>query len=306
MAQNDVICIIEPRETVKNALLQALRAEKIVSKVITYTSLQQALMELRSGQRADIVFVSHHFQQEDVLDFISTAKNIRTTMDSAFVLVMDQQKQTSMHVAKQVLKGADAFLSYPFNIETVQITVRIALGLKTQRLQARVAIASKMLLASAEEQLTFIAYDAKFRKSNLLLTNELKEVREIIHAFKTNEEQDVYFTVLMNLFSKSLPIQEFVECIPVSTRCSGFAPEADPIIQQLLSEDFKVRLNILMKLDDSHSDNSPYETYIRRCLEDAKPACRMHARSLLSKIESAQRTPQSAVTEAHEIHKTAG
>ena len=270
MTYHNAVLLIEPRDIVRAALLQAIRSERAVQKAFANASLGQALRDVREGQSSDVVFISNRFAQKDVLHFISAAKNCNATRDSAFILLIDQAARTNLALAKQLLKGMDGFLSFPFSAEMVQATIRTALVVKAQRMQTRVALASTMILAGVLDQLDYLTYDAIHRGKPLLLSSELVNARGTINAF-THDELPIYFDALLELSLQAKAPLDFVEFDPPrDNRIYSGNPMIQMTLEKLTSPDYRIRLDGLSEVDRHPESMLPYIGVIR-ALKQPRP-----------------------------------
>ena len=283
----DSILLIEKDSQIRSRLVQAARAEKRVSHVLAADSLPNALRLLRENEGGDIIFMSHSFNPHETMEFVMAAKNTKHGRDAAYIGKIQNENLGKTGMAEQLLKGMDGFLSAPFTTEMVQSSIVLAGKIKFRKLISRVAVANRLILTDFMRHLDYATYDAKFRKTTVKIPESVYQGSGIIRTY-CEQEQAVYFQILLEMFSNVSPPNHFLHSNVNSVGQGHISFETDHsfILSALADADWQKRAQAIDKISRMDAMNQMFIPELTTLLSDANASCRRKAKLTLSKIRS--------------------
>ena len=187
---------LDIRMRVKQALLSVYHFI-MISHV---NSLHEARELMNGEDRIDIIVVSYRFDDSEILDLISDAKDTLQGCDAAFLLLVSEHNKGNGRMANCMIEGADCFLSEPFTVEELVHTTAIARQINHQKRIAREVIVIKLLvrdLARHIDILAFLNSTQRTCKKTIHKLQEMAAVRDKLHP----ESISYYYDALINVFS---------------------------------------------------------------------------------------------------------
>ena len=161
-----------------------------------------------SKQRVDVIFISNRFDSNEVAAFISSAKQINSTQDAAFVMLMRAQDKESAAVATSVLGGADGLLFEPYSVDQLQEITALADKVRKERSGAREEAALRFLLSDIINQIDQIAY---LKGCAFETGPSVKKLKDMCSVFQSlsDESKSVYQNLAIDTF-ESAPLPKLV------------------------------------------------------------------------------------------------
>jgi len=138
--------IIDSNVSKRMQLKQATTSLALFKATIQMSELNEALNKFDHGQPLDIVFLSNRFTDEQIKDFVSTAKPKKTFAECAFILVVESGKNDNGNLPRYLLLGIDGFLLEPYSVDRLIETSKIAAKVKKDRSQQRIKAAVEILI----------------------------------------------------------------------------------------------------------------------------------------------------------------
>ncbi len=166
-------------------------------------SLEEALSKLQTMDSADTIFIAEKFAQEDVMRFIKSAKELKSSLDAAFILVVSPRENLSQEIARFLVGGVDGVLCEPYSVDQFNEIVNIATRVRKERSAAREAGAIRFLLSQISEQISILAQLKAHGVSSL---RENRKLVEMCQVFKSIDEAKrlQYHAIAMDIFEKAV------------------------------------------------------------------------------------------------------
>jgi response regulator RpfG family c-di-GMP phosphodiesterase len=166
-----------------------------------------ALRVLSEGREWDTVFISAKLEPSQIAEFINQAKQTRGGRDSAYILVIGAQDQSSSAVAGHVLAGADSFLCEPYSVDSLQEISLLSSTIKQQRLRERQEGAVRLLVDDIIRTLDAVSLSLYLGQPPGHAIRDLKDLGSAIQNL--NEEwRSVFYTELISRTEKlSAPVR---------------------------------------------------------------------------------------------------
>lgn len=180
-------------------LKTATAAVGTFSSVIQHSELRAAHSALTAEEGIDVVFISTRFSREEVREFVRHAKASQNGQDSAYVLLLGQDKQDASLIAGSVLEGLDGFLFEPYSVEGLQEIVKLAAKVRAERAKAREGVAIGLLVREVMAQLDLVASLKKAGASAAISTKALHETCSVLRSLE-GESMQVYLDTAVNMF----------------------------------------------------------------------------------------------------------
>ena len=171
-------------------------------KVQLISTLGEATKRVESGETTDVIFVSHGFEQDDVIDFIKTAKETKAAQDAAYILVLRTSEQDSTTVAQNVMIGADGLLFEPYSVDQLVEITELAARVKAERSQGREEAAIRFLLTDIMRQVDLIAYLKSCGYDVGRGIKRFKQMCKVLDALEA-DAREIYYRVAIEMFSEA-------------------------------------------------------------------------------------------------------
>lgn len=172
-------------------------------KVHQASRLKECMDRLKSGgDRADVIFLSYRFDRSEVVAFIEEAKQIPSSQDAAYVLVLRTQDQDSSTIASNVLGGADGMLFEPYSVDQLIEITALAAKVRKERSAFREEAALKFLLSDVMNQIDQIAYLKSCEHETGVSIKKLKEMCTVFRALQ-GESLVNYLRIAVDTFEEA-------------------------------------------------------------------------------------------------------
>ncbi|MCB0343826.1 MAG: hypothetical protein KDD66_01845 [Bdellovibrionales bacterium] len=173
--------------------------------VFAVNSLRDGLVFLQNGRKADVVFLSHRLDHEEMVEFIDGAKKTTVGEDCAYIRVLKPSDKKAEKVAEQLLEGADGMLYEPFCVADLTIIVKIAAEVKRQNAIRRLSAATALLLGNAIEAIDYRAAALSVGAEHMPYPTELKHAFRMFKDMPKEEEAAFYDVVVERFISIKTP-----------------------------------------------------------------------------------------------------
>lgn len=192
-----------------------MRLKQATTQVIYFGSVLQAgkIKECAdkiavSKQKVDVIFLSYRLDSAETAAFIAQAKQIPSTQDAAFVMMMRSKDQESSTVASTVLSGADGLLFEPFSVDQLTEITVLAAKVKKERSSQREEAALKFLLSDVINQIDQVAY---LKSCNYETGPSVKKLKDMCTVFQAlpPESKDLYTRLVIDVF-EAAPLPKLV------------------------------------------------------------------------------------------------
>ena len=152
--------VISPVADSRRSLLRLLTSNAEYHETYSINEIEGATSYLQTNQKLNLIFISAAYGEQNVADFIETARATRACADCAFVLLLNNGDRNTLAVANHMMIGIHAFLSEPYAYTTVENTARLAQAVRLQSSGDRMKAATGLLLTEILEGSTAGAQDA--------------------------------------------------------------------------------------------------------------------------------------------------
>jgi DNA-binding NarL/FixJ family response regulator len=282
--------VIDPTPQGREAVLQAIHFQKVVSRVTAYRSLEEALIAIRAEKKADIVFVSAMFPQRELGEFVGSAKQTKSGRDGAYILIFEDSV-SRVALAKSLLQGTDGFVVAPFSANDMHNALLTAENVRQRNMQSRVETAVTQIIDVLSSEISFVARDRALGKKSSFKGSAL-DAADILRTF-TEEEARVYFELLVP-FLERLPAP-----LPFLTDRRTEVAEAsdtnvESLIEGLKDPTGRVRAHAAKALGTLGKRAAPAIPYLSELLKDSNALCRHRAQQALEAIERSEKDEKSA------------
>lgn len=178
--------IVDPDIDSRMRLKQATTAVHNFGKVYQLNTPKEALEKLCSGERADVIFVSHRFDEGMVKDFIAEGKKSQGGQDAAYILVLKAKDQGGSVVAQSMLMGVDGMLFEPYSVDQLVEITQLASRVRKERSDARAEAAIKILVNEMMNHLDAVAGNLA---KDLEAGRSVKSLKDAAATIPTDPEQ---------------------------------------------------------------------------------------------------------------------
>lgn len=193
---------IDPEIDSRMRLKQATLTLPRFGNTLLFSSLQEASRQLDHFAAIDIVFISDRVEETESRAFVEQGKQSIGGQDSAYVLVIDSNKNDSTTIAAQVMAGFDGFLVEPFSLEDLDNTTVLATKVKKDRGKSREIKAMELIVSDMIAQLDKIAYLRTFQFEPSKSMKRLREQCSVLGMMNA-EAQEIYFEIALRMFEEA-------------------------------------------------------------------------------------------------------
>lgn len=196
------VLMIDPDAETRAKLKMAARALDCFGNIDWVKSWTAALDALDNNLHIDVVFISHIYPRDEIVEFVASAKETRSGRLCAYIQIIEQDEKIGETVAQNVIKGIDGFLCEPFSATGLRETTEVGRSVKNKQIEARLRGATELLITSMVAKLDSTASSLK---RGDLQEGDLKE--QVLEAKSLLEDinQDgwaTYYEILMESFEK--------------------------------------------------------------------------------------------------------
>lgn len=190
--------IADPDTRTRMLLKQATSSVLHFGTVNLLPSLAAAISKLNSEEKCDVVFVSYKFNEHEIRDFITQARNTKQGEDAAYILVAKPSKQDSTTIANQVMIGTDGFLFEPYSVESLIAITELAARVRKERSSSRQLVAIEFVINEMINHLDLIAYS---KSMGLDVGPAMKKIRDMSSFLLSLEQQplQLYFQLIVDI-----------------------------------------------------------------------------------------------------------
>jgi CheY-like chemotaxis protein len=193
--------IADPDLQTRMRLKQATASVVQFGEVIQIGHLNEAIGRLDEGKRWDVIFISHHYTDEEVAKFIARAKELKGGQDTAFIQVMKNSDQKNAAIAQAMMRGADGFLFEPYSVDQLIEITDLSARIKRERSDMRESLAMTLILGDIMTQLDLVAF---LKASGFEVTRSATRLKELCASLKgsatTPENLARYHGIALKLF----------------------------------------------------------------------------------------------------------
>ena len=202
--------VTDPDITTRMRLKEATTAVPQFSEVVQRNSLDEALSQLNSNERCDVVFISYKYDPDEVKAFVLKARESKQGQDCAYVLVLKSKDQDSSTVASSVVVGIDGFLFEPYSVESLVEITELSRRVRQERSTARAKLAMSLGLTEATEQLDLIAF---LRSCGAEASRSMERFREICTNLSQSATQSIgaYYELAVKKFTDTSAPKSFLK-----------------------------------------------------------------------------------------------
>lgn len=195
--------IVDSEMTTKMRLKQATSSVVAFGKVQLLSSIGETKSKVASSvEPIDLMFISHCFDQEAVIDLIKDAKECESSQDCAFILVLETDSQDSSTVAQMVMIGADGLLFEPYSVDQLVEITELAARVKQERSLGREEAAVRFLLNDIMRQIDIIAY---LQSNGYDVGRGLRKFKQMCSVLESlsPESREIYYRVAVETFENA-------------------------------------------------------------------------------------------------------
>lgn len=190
---------------VDNDMSTRMRLKQVCASVVNFgkvhqlSTLPEATGKLKSESNIDVVFISHHFPQDQVAQFIKDCKAISAGQDTAYILVLKGNENASSLIAQSMMIGADGVLFEPYSVDQLVEITLLSAKVRKERASAREEAALKFLIHDMMQQVDMIAYS---KSCGYEVGASLRHFRQACDVLKSLEPESLqtYFRIVVDLF----------------------------------------------------------------------------------------------------------
>lgn len=195
----DILIVDSDAET-SMLLKQAAMSVGLFRKVMAIRHPHEAVGKLASEDPTDLVFVSWHFDRQEILNFIAEARKTKHGEDAAYVMVLNTKNQDRELISQNMVAGIDGFLFEPYSIEYLTEIVQLARKVKAEKSDVRQRAAYALLVRDIIQSLDFVAQFRKLGQDAAMTEKRFKRLCEPLKNLSP-ELLEVYRDIAIEQFS---------------------------------------------------------------------------------------------------------
>ena len=196
--------VVDPEIDSRTRLRQATLAISLFGKVQQSSDPHDAIYRLRDFDRFDVIFLSHRLGDETVSRFIRDAREIPSSRDAAFVLLLSPNDQGGSTIASSMMNGINGFLFEPFSADSLLEITRLAAQVRAERAQARECAAISLLITQIGLQLDVVWQLRRSGHGGAVSTRSLREMCSVLTSLET-QSLDFYYDTICDKWSTLRP-----------------------------------------------------------------------------------------------------
>jgi DNA-binding NarL/FixJ family response regulator len=182
-----------------------MRLKQVCSSVVNFGkvyvtgSLQETTGKLKAEQSIDVIFLSHHFAQDQIAAFIKESKALPAGQDSAYILVLKNNEMQSSLIATSMMIGADGVLFEPYSVDQLVEITLLSAKVRKERAATREEAALKFLINDIMQQVDMIAYS---KSCGYEIGAAFKHFKQVCSVLGTLEKESLstYYRLVVDLF----------------------------------------------------------------------------------------------------------
>lgn len=217
MSKSYYAVVIDGNPVTRARLREAASAVYLFEKVEQATQLTEGLKILTERAKVDLVLMSNQFGQEEIGEFIESAKKTRTGEDSAYVIVMKGSEANNVNVASSMFIGAHSLLFEPFSVDQLTEITKLADEIRATNTGARKRAALQLLIQNLMTEFDKITV---YLARGLNIEKAIKKFQASCAVLRKFDQEsfDLYFSLAMNCFEEAKPPSDAVAYNGVSKR----------------------------------------------------------------------------------------
>jgi response regulator RpfG family c-di-GMP phosphodiesterase len=194
--------LIDPDMSTRMRLKQVCSSVVNFGKVHPLGTLNEANQKLKTEGSIDVIFLSHHFDQESIGGFIKECKTLPSGQDSAYILVLKNNESQSSSIATSMMIGADGVLFEPYSVEQLVEITLLSAKVRKERSQAREEAALKFLINDMMQQVDILAYS---RSCGYETGPAFKHFKQVCGVLNTLEPESLvtYHRLVVDMFENA-------------------------------------------------------------------------------------------------------
>jgi DNA-binding NarL/FixJ family response regulator len=197
--------IIDTELSTRMRLKQVCSSVVNFGKVLPLGSIVEGAARLRSDERTDVVFISHHIPTEAIAQFIKEGKTTPGGQDSAYILVLKTGSTESADVAQSMMIGADGVLFEPYSVDQLVEITLLSSRVRLERSGAREEAALKFLISDIMQQIDVIAYSKSCGYEIGAAFKHFKQVCSVLTSLEGESLQRYYRLVVDSMENAPIP-----------------------------------------------------------------------------------------------------
>ncbi len=196
--------IIDPDLDSRIRLKQATVAIPSFEKGIQISNFKDALERLQDEDKVDLVFISHRFPHNEILEFLGQARCTKQGEDAAYILVVLQSEEDAGKVATNVINGLDGFLFEPFSVSSLHDITALATKVRKQRTMARNEAALRFLITDLMNHIDHIASLKALKQETGPTQRKFKDLCKGVDSL-SNDLKQIYTEIAIDMFIEAPP-----------------------------------------------------------------------------------------------------
>jgi len=168
-------------------------------KVVPLQNLVEGTQRIKTDPQVDVVFLSHHFPQDTIAQFIKECKTTPAGQDSAYILVLKNQENQSSQMATSMMIGADGVLFEPYSVDQLVEITLLSAKVKKERAADREEAALKFLIHDIIQQVDMIAYSKSCGYEVGTTFKSFRQMCAVIAALEP-ESLPTYYRIVVDMF----------------------------------------------------------------------------------------------------------
>jgi DNA-binding NtrC family response regulator len=216
--------IVEPDLKFRGNITQAARSSNLFNRVVTASSLREALERVSDREPFRVMFLSERLDSEKTKDIIKQAKALPNTEDCAFVLIVRGATQSLEVVASQVIEGIDGMLCEPFSVDSMSEIANLAQIVKAENDERRKRAGYELVTSGLADSLDELATSHFLKSPSVNALNELKRYSYML-GNPSESDLELYFEIIITTFTDR-PVPQVRRLAAVSKRMKNrFKPK---------------------------------------------------------------------------------
>jgi CheY-like chemotaxis protein len=167
-------------------------------------TLREALYKLAASRTPiDIIFLSYQFSKQEVVDFVTSAREHPASIDTAMVMILPSGSTHEALLAESLSAGIDGFLLEPFSTEDLIKVSQLAERVSKEKTTTREFVAIKFLV---RDQIRLLDAAYCLHRGSIDLSQTMAKLRalgEKGHELSASSTE-MYFSLLIDLCERSM------------------------------------------------------------------------------------------------------
>lgn len=185
--------VVDPDIESRMRLKQATASVHHFGRLVQATTLPEALEKIEASEFSfDVVFLSYRFSQEQLAAFVKSAKALKNSEDSAYVLMLRNENQDSTTVAQTMMIGGDGMLFEPYSVDYLVEITQLAAKVKKERSDARERAVIALLINDIIKQVDKVSY---IKACNFDFGTSMKQLRDMCGVIAGLDQEKLPFYI---------------------------------------------------------------------------------------------------------------